>query len=250
MEAPGAHARLVWQQATITDIVVQTPRVKSFFLKPEGWGRFTAGQHVDVRLTAPDGYQAERSYSIASTPGDETLELVVERLEEGEVSPFFHEVAAVGDAIELRGPIGGHFVWAAADGGPILLAGGGSGVVPLLSILRYRAAAAPETPAVLIYSARNEAEIIFHEELIWRRVEDPNFTLFVTLSRQSAVADGYRKGRIDAGLIAEALAKLGAPPRLSFVCGSNAFVNAASGHLLDSGIAAATVRTERYGGAP
>jgi hypothetical protein len=133
--------KLNWQQATIVGIASDTPRVKSFLFTTPAPLAFRAGQHVDVRLTAPDGYQAERSYSIASAPErTDGIELAIERLDDGEVSPFFHEVAEIGDAIELRGPIGGHFVWSVEDGGPLLLLGGGSGVVPLMSMLRHRAA--------------------------------------------------------------------------------------------------------------
>jgi len=132
-------AKLRWQEATINAVTPDTPRVKRFLLAPSAPFPFRAGQHVDVRLTAPDGYRAERSYSIASAPEDTArIELAIERLDDGEVSPFFHDVAEIGDAIELRGPIGGHFVWDVNDGGPLLLLGGGSGVVPLMSMLRHR----------------------------------------------------------------------------------------------------------------
>ena len=143
---------LRWQQAKITAIVPQTPRIKSFYFELARPFAFRAGQHVDVRLTAPDGYQAERSYSIASAPEMQSrLELAIERLDDGEVSPFFHDVAAVGDDIELRGPIGGHFVWEVADGGPLLLLGGGSGVVPLMSMIRHRASQNSRVPTLLLY---------------------------------------------------------------------------------------------------
>ena len=142
--------KLRWQEAKIAAIMPDTPRVKSFLLAPSAPFPFRAGQHVDVRLTAPDGYQAERSYSIASAPEETAaIELAIERLDDGEVSPFFHDIAEVGDAIELRGPIGGHFVWDVVDGGPLLLLGGGSGVVPLMSMLRHRFARAG-APAVLL----------------------------------------------------------------------------------------------------
>ncbi|HMN86115.1 MAG TPA: FAD-binding oxidoreductase, partial [Bauldia sp.] len=182
MLSPG---RLVWQEATVTRIVAETPTVKSYvFRLAEPWP-YVAGQHVDVRLTAPDGYQAERSYSIASAPDESgTIELAVEKLDGGEVSPFFHDVVEVGDGIELRGPIGGHFNWVPADGGPVLLLGGGSGVVPLVSILRRRAAAAPEVPMTLVYSARSFDEVIFRDELLSRAAGEPGFTLSLTLTRE------------------------------------------------------------------
>src|SRR5206468_10076052 len=157
---PISAAPARWHEAVIERIVHRTPRITSVFLRAP-IGAHVAGQHVDVRLTAPDGYQAQRSYSIASAPGTEAIELAIERLEHGEVSPFFHEVARPGDTVEVRGPIGGHFVWRAEDGGPILLIAGGSGIVPLMAIARHRATAALETIALLVYSARTWEELVF-----------------------------------------------------------------------------------------
>src|SRR5262245_34276907 len=148
-DIPALATKLLWQEARVVRIDLQTPTVKSFHLRPETWPGFAAGQHVDVRLTAPDGYQAQRSYSIGSAPEAPEIELVIERLAAGEVSPFFHESVAVGDTIEIRGPIGGHFVWRSDDGGPLLLVGGGSGIVPLMSILRHRAARASHVETTL-----------------------------------------------------------------------------------------------------
>ena len=244
--------RLVWRQAKVVAVGIETPRVKSFVLRPQNWGPFMAGQHVDLRLTAPDGYQAERSYSIASAPErTDGFELVIEKLDDGEVSPFFHDVVQSGDDIEFRGPIGGHFIWTAEEGGPILLLGGGSGVVPLVSILRHRAAVARQVPAVLVYSARRAEEIIFRDELLKRRASDPNFTLALALTREAPPSSDYHAGRIDAALVGEALDKFaGKPPLHSYVCGSNAFVEVASRLLLDAGVPFASIKTERYGGAP
>ncbi|MFE1600245.1 FAD-binding oxidoreductase [Methylobacterium sp. ID0610] len=230
-----------WQEAVITAVAAETPRVKRFTVRPDAPFRFRAGQHVDVRLTAPDGYQAQRSYSVASAPGDEAgFDLMIERLDDGEVSGFFADIAAVGDRIELRGPIGA-FTWEAGQGGPLLLVGGGSGVVPLLSMLRHRAAAAPTVPALLVYSARIPEEVIARDELLRRDAEEPAFRLMLTLTR----IPGGR--RLDAARMAEALAHLGMPAR-SFVCGSNPFVSAVSDLLVDAGVAPATIRTERFGG--
>ena len=234
----------------MTKIVPQTATVKSFFLRPPMWAPFLAGQHVDVRLTAPDGYQAQRSYSIGSAPELEDIELVIERLATGEVSPFFHEAVAVGDAIELRGPIGGHFIWQASDGGPLLLVGGGSGVVPLMSILRHRANRAMDVPTTLVYSVRHSGDLIFRDELLARAESDPGFRLFATVTRETATTAPVRSGRIDAALVGEALASLGGIPRRTYVCGSNAFVDTASRLLLDMGVPFASIRTERYGGVP
>ncbi|ACA18812.1 Oxidoreductase FAD-binding domain protein [Methylobacterium sp. 4-46] len=231
---------LAWQEAVITGIAAETPRVKRFTLRPDRPFAFRAGQHVDVRLTAPDGYQAQRSYSIASAPGSDAFDLMIERLDAGEVSTFFADVAEAGDRIELRGPIGA-FAWGAGEGGPLLLVGGGSGVVPLLSMLRHRAAAAPGVPALLVYSARTPDEVIAREELLRRDADEPHFQLMLTLTR----VPGGR--RLDAARVAEALARLG-PPAHAFVCGGNPFVSAASDLLIDAGVARGLIRTERFGG--
>jgi ferredoxin-NADP reductase len=242
--------RLVWQEAKVTRIAADTPAVKSFFLHVPVWAPFLAGQHVDVRLTAPDGYQAERSYSIGSAPDDKDIELVIERLATGEVSPFFHEAVEIGDVIEMRGPIGGHFVWRPEDGGPLLLVGGGSGVVPLMSILRHRANHALQVPTTLVYSVRQASDLIFRDELVRRAVNDAGFHLFATITREAAETPPFRSGRVDVMLVREALQSLGGMPKRTYVCGSNAFVDTASQLLLDMGVPFASIRTERYGGAP
>lgn len=241
--------RLVWQQAVVVAITTETPTVKIFRLKPAEWHGFTAGQHVDLRLTAPDGYQAERSYSIGSAPdASGEIELVIDRIDDGEVSPFFHEVVEIGDTIEIRGPIGGHFIWRAEDGGPLLLIAGGSGLVPLMSILRYRAVAAPEIPAVLIYSARHHADLIWRDELLQRAAGDTNFTLIATLTRDDVAPPGLRLGRIDRAMIDTALKGLPAPPKTTFICGATPFVDAAADLALDAGLPFASIKAERYGG--
>jgi ferredoxin-NADP reductase len=238
-----------WQGAVIERIEPQTARVKSFFLRPRSWGSFRAGQHLDVRLTAPDGYQAQRSYSVASAPGLKGLyELIVERLEDGEVSPFFHDVAEVGDTVEIRGPFGGHFVWGPEDGGPLLLVGGGSGVAPLMSILRHRAAVGGDVRAVLLQAARAWDDVIYREELIARDAAETDFTLLLSLSRDAARRPQDFGRRIDASLLEFTLARLGAVPLRTFVCGSNPFVEAVTVHLLDLGLSPQTIRTERFGG--
>jgi glycine betaine catabolism B len=236
-----APRALPWRDATLVDIAPASARVKRYRFRVDFDRPIRAGQHVDVRLTAPDGYQAQRSYSIASAPSaDGIIELMIEGLPDGEVSGFFDTVAQVGDTIELRGPIGGAFVWSPEDGGPLLLIGGGSGVVPLLSMLRHRAAVAPDVPALLLYSARNEAETIAAEELAARARDEPGFDLMLNLTR----AGGRR---IDAALIAEALERLGRP-RHVYLCGANPFVGAIADLLLDAGLDPATIHTERFGG--
>ena len=207
------------------------------------------GQHLDVRLTAPDGYQVQRSYSVASAPGlDGLYELIVERLEDGEVSPFFHDVAEIGDAVEIRGPFGGHFVWGPEDGGPLLLVGGGSGVAPLMSILHHRAAVGVGVAVVLLQAARTWDDVIYREELIARDAADAGFALLLSLSRDTARRPQDVGRRIDKPLLEATLARLAAAPRLTFVCGSNPFVEAVSGHLVDLSSSPKTIRTERFGG--
>ena len=231
-----------WQEAVITAIARVTPRVTSLRLRVPFADSYRAGQHVDVRLTAEDGYQAQRSYSIASAPdGSGTIELMIEALAEGEVSGFFSTVAETGDRIEMRGPIGGSFSWDGPDGGPLLLVGGGSGVVPLLSMLRRRATVAPDVPAALIYSARTRAETIALDELEARDRDEPNFSLVLANTREP----GGR--RIDRATVEHALARLG-PPSRAFVCGANPFVSAASNLLVEAGLTRGLIRTERFGG--
>jgi ferredoxin-NADP reductase len=246
----GEPRRLLWQEAVVERAAGRTPHVKSFFLKPPAWAGFVAGQHVDVRLTAPDGYQAERSYSIGSSPTEALVELVIEKLENGEVSPFFHDVVEPGDTIEMRGPIGGHFNWAPARGGPLLLIAGGSGVVPLMSMLRHRRAAGSDVPTVLLYSARRLDEVIFREELMADRAL-PGFTLALALTREGSAPEGVHRGRIDMAVVDRALAAFGqAAPRNVFVCGSSAFVEVATRLLIAAGVPFGVIRTERFGGDP
>lgn len=243
MSAGTIPAGIPWRTGTIRSIVPVTPRVKSIRLSGLD-GRHRAGQHVDVRLTAADGYQAQRSYSIASAPGDPSgIELMIEGLEDGEVSSYFAKAAEIGDTVELRGPIGGSFVWSPGDGGPVLLIGGGSGVVPLLSMLRARAAARSETPMLLIYSVRNEAEAIARNEMRARSRDEPGFDLTLITTREGATAGR----RIDRVMIETALDHIGTP-RHTFICGGNTFVGAISDLLLDAGVRPGVIRTERFGG--
>jgi ferredoxin-NADP reductase len=238
-----------WQNATVIAITARTPHIKSFTLAPLQPFAFRAGQHVDLRLTAPDGYRAMRSYSIASSPErDGQIELAIERLENGEVSPFFHDVVAIGDEIELRGPLGGHFVWSRDDGGPLLLIGGGSGVVPLMSMIRYRMSMAAAVPVVLLLSARTWEEVLFRDELLALDQLQNGFVLALTLTREAPRRERDYGRRIDAALIAEVLALSPGEPQHVFICGSNAFVNQAADGTIAAGILPARIRTERYGG--
>jgi ferredoxin-NADP reductase len=238
--------KLSWRTARIESVVTRTPTVKSFFFRFDEPLRFVAGQHMDVRLTSDDGYQAQRSYSIASAPENaECIELAIEKLADGEVSPFFHDVATSGDEIELRGPIGGHFLWRAEDGGPVLLVGGGSGVVPLACMVRHRAARDAAVPMALVHSARAPADLIFGDELRLLSDRNDGFRYFATLTR--ALGPGIASGRISAPLLQEALSALRSTPATTYVCGSNAFVEAATELLIELGIAPGVIRTERYG---
>src|SRR5206468_1138961 len=228
--------RLTWQLAELVEVVVETPGVKTLVFDVEGWEGHRAGQHVDVRLTAEDGYQAERSYSIASGPDDGKLELTVELIEDGEVSPYLVGELQHGDTFEVRGPIGGWFAWDAADGGPLLLVGGGSGVVPLRSMLRARPS---DVPARLIYSARTLEDVIYRSEL--GALGDD---VVLTLTREQR--DGFRAGRVDADLLREAGFPPEQEPRI-FVCGPTPFVESVASELVGLGHAPERVRTERFG---
>jgi ferredoxin-NADP reductase len=237
-----------WQTAEIVGMQEQTPRIKSFFLAPKQPFNFRAGQHVDVRLTAPDGYRAMRSYSIGSAPEHPNrIELAIERLDEGEVSPFFHDVAEIGDEIDIRGPLGGHFVWSVADGGPLLLLAGGSGVVPLMAMIRHRQAQASTVPTLLLLSSRDWEDVLYRDELIDLHEQNNGFTLVLTITREPPRRPHDFDRRIDAAMLSEVAARLPAAPKYVFACGSNAFVNTAADSAVACGIAAPVIRTERYG---
>ena len=196
---------LDWQIATLTEVKLETPNVKSFTLALPNWIRHRAGQHYDLRLTAPDGYQAQRSYSIASEPDQEgEIDLTVERIEDGEVSTYLHDVLVPGDRLEVRGPIGGYFVWEAGSvPGPLVLIGGGSGVVPLMSMIRHRAVTGSKVPARLLYSARAFEDIIYFNELEKLRADGSGLEVFYTLTRsQPPNWKGYNR-RIDDQMLKE-----------------------------------------------
>ena len=228
--APGK-----WQIATVTAIEPETPSVKSFRLSLPMWMPHLPGQHYDVRLTAPDGYTAQRSYSIASSPLDRgEIELTIDRLADGEVSPYFHDVVEVGDQVEVRGPFASYFVWRGEA--PVLLVGGGSGVVPLMAILRHRRRAMPEAPMRLVYSVRGADDVIYAGEL--------GDDAVLTYTREPPAGWAGHTGRIDAELIAAAGPDGAAT---AFVCGSNGFVETAGELLLAAGLDSGRVRTERFG---
>jgi ferredoxin-NADP reductase len=237
-----------WQQAKIVGIFSRTPRIKSFVFLPSKPFGYRAGQHVDIRLTAPDGYTAMRSYSIASTSnGAGEIELAVELLDDGEVSPFLHEVAAVGDDIELRGPLGGHFVWPETEDGPLLLVGGGSGAVPLIAMVRHRRAAALNTPLLLLYSARTWIDLLYRDELLDFERQAIGFDVVFALTRDGPRRAGDFDRRVDAAMMSAAMSRLPEKPKIMFVCGSNGFVNAATDGAIAAGLEATAIKTERYG---
>jgi ferredoxin-NADP reductase len=236
-----------WQEARIERIQRHTPRMISVYLRSQ-LARQAAGQHLDVRLTAPDGYQAQRSYSIASAPGASSLELAIERLDDGEVSPFFHDVAQPGDAIEVRGPIGGHFIWSAAVGGPLLLIAGGSGIAPLMAIARERAATAAGTAALLLFSARTWDDLVYRDELQQLAAADPSFHFIATTTRGPRKREDDFARRLDPPMLHEILRRWERSPRHSYVCGSNRFVETATSALVTEGLPPSSLRAERYGG--
>jgi ferredoxin-NADP reductase len=209
---------------------------------------YLPGQHVKVRLTADDGYQAQRSYSIASAPESGALiELAIEQLSQGEVSGYFHQVAVPGDTIELRGPLGGNFVWTVREGGPILLIGGGSGLVPLMSMVRHRALQQSKVPVGLILSAITWDDALYRDELLALAEARDGFELLLTLTRETAKQPGVANRRVDKAMVQEMLERLPAAPSGVFICGSNAFVENAAEIVTALGVAPGNVRTERYG---
>ena len=240
-------ASIDWQIGTVTGTRDETPTVRSFTLGLPGWGGHRPGQHVDLRLTAEDGYSVERSYSIASEQeraGE--VDITVERITGGEVSPFLHEVVVPGDRLEVRGPIGGYFVWEAALGGPLLLIAGGSGVVPLMAMARHRARAGSRVPARLLFSSRGPEEIIYRDELDRLARAGDGFEVLHTLTRQQPPGwSGYAR-RIDERMLAEAIDPLGATTR-AYACGPTALVETVANGLVRLGLPPDRIRTERFG---
>lgn len=238
-----------WQTCIIDEIVQQTPRIKSFFMRLSTPFAHVAGQHVDIRLTAPDGYVAMRSYSIASSPsGSGVIELAIELLPAGEVSLFFHEIAVVGDEVELRGPLGGHFLWPELASGPVLLIGAGSGVVPLMAMIRQRRALAQTVPTALLLSSRTIRDTPFSEELLAVERADPTFLFALAVTRETSQRSSYFSRRIDGAMFGDVVSRLPDRPAHVFVCGSNAFVNFATDGALMADLDPSIIKTERYGG--
>jgi ferredoxin-NADP reductase len=235
--------RLTWQVAEAVEVVPETPRVKTIRLDVPGWPGHLPGQHVDIRLTAEDGYQAQRSYSIASPPAAEHLDLTVELIADGEVSPYLTEELRPGDQFELRGPVGGYFVWEPSRGGPLFLVGGGSGVVPLMAMLRHHAATGAETDATLLYSSRSWDDVIYREEL--ERLQGRARVVHTLTRSQPDGWTGYAR-RVDAEILREVAPLTSEPPHV-YVCGPTPFVEAVAAALVELGHEPTRVRTERFG---
>jgi ferredoxin-NADP reductase len=234
--------RLSWHVAGVDEIVTETARVKTIVFDVPDWPGHRAGQHVDVRLTAEDGYQAAREYSVASAPG-EPVAITVERLDDGEVSPYLTDELRVGDAIELRGPVGGYFVWGPEDGGPLLLVAGGSGVVPLRAMVRHRGRSGSDVPVRLLYSSRSLDDVIYSAEL-----DEPSGGVEVvhTLTRERPAGwTGYSR-RVDAEMLGEVAWPVEQDP-LVYVCGPTSFVETVAGGLVELGYPPPRVKTERFG---
>jgi ferredoxin-NADP reductase len=234
-----------WLVGTVTETTPETATAVTIRLDVPDWPGHRAGQHVDVRLTAEDGYQAQRSYSIASAPGSEQLELTVVRIDDGEVSPYLASDLDIGDQLELRGPVGGYFVWDGKDNRPVLLAGGGSGVVPLMAMLRHHAAIGSDAAMHLVYSARTAGDVLYRDEL-QKLGDDPHRAVTITLTREGETAWEGRRGRVDAPLLEE----VGWPPSVGaehYACGPDTFVEAVANALVAMDQDPKNVKTERFG---
>jgi ferredoxin-NADP reductase len=246
MAGAAVRGRLSWLLAEVSALVDETATVRSIRFDCPGWRGHLPGQHVDVRLTADDGYQAERSYSIATPADGQRLTLTVERIDDGEVSPYLVDDLRVGDRIELRGPIGGYFVWQPARGGPLLLVGGGSGVVPLMAMIRAHVAAGASVPVRLLLSSRGWDDVIYREELEEIGRSRPGVEVIHTLTRSAPPNWSGRRGRIDRAMLAE-VAWPAAEGPLSYVCGPTGLVEAVASALVALGHEPARVMTERFG---
>ena len=239
--------RIMWRMARVVETRAETPRARTLVLDVPDWPGHRAGQHVDVRLTADDGYQTQRSYSIASPPEEAQVALAVERIEDGEVSPYLTGELRAGDLLELRGPVGGYFTWdAARDGGPLFLVAGGSGVAPLMSMLRHRAIARSRVPARLLYSSRTVEDIFYRDELQRMAAGDADLEVIHTLTREQPAGWTGRTGRIERGLLASVAWRPQERP-LNYICGPTSLVEAVASLLQAQGHASERIKTERFG---
>jgi ferredoxin-NADP reductase len=243
---PAAPARITWRTATVAELIDETSHARTLLLDVPDWPGHDAGQHLDIRLTAEDGYQAERSYSIASAPEDARVALTVERIDDGEVSPYLAGDVVVGDAFEVRGPIGGHFTWRTADGGPVLLVAGGSGLVPLMAMLRHRANESSTVDARLLVSSRTADDLLYRDELERLGSARDGLSITYTLTRGAPERWMGHTRRVDADMLREVGPAPDAAPRV-FVCGPTPFVEAVADQLVSLGHGAASIHTERFG---
>jgi ferredoxin-NADP reductase len=244
MAGTALLGRLTWELAELVEVVVETPHVKTIVFDVPSWPGHRAGQHVDVRLTAEDGYQAERSYSIASEPDATRVALTVQRLEDGEVSPYLTEELRPGEKIELRGPIGGYFVWEPSERRPLMLVAGGSGIVPLMAMIRTRAVAGDNTETLLLYSSRSQDDVIYRDEL--ERLSGSGLTVVHALTdSQPPGWTGYAR-RVDAEMLAEVGPRPAKRPRV-YACGPTPFVEAVAEALVQLGHDPLAIKTERFG---
>jgi ferredoxin-NADP reductase len=236
---------IVWRVAMVREVLEETRHARTLVLDVPGWAGHVAGQHLDVRLTAEDGYQAERSYSIASAPESDQISLTIERIDDGEVSPYLTEEVRAGDEFEVRGPVGGHFTWRVQDGGPLLLLAGGSGVVPLMAMLRHRAAQDDQVTARLLLSSRGVGDILYHDELA-RLSEGVGLLVHHTLTRGAPEGWNGFSRRIDAAMLEAVGPDPSEHPRI-YVCGPTAFVERAADLLVELGHPAGAIHAERFG---
>ena len=246
MARAAVLGRLTWLVGRLVSTRDETATARTLVFDVPGWPGHLPGQHVDVRLTAEDGYSTERSYSIASAPDGTGVELTIERLDDGEVSPYLTEVFSVGDPLELRGPIGGYFAWHPDSSAPVLLVGGGSGVVPLMAMARTRAAASSTAPMRLIYSTRSPATLLYAAELQRLAAPGTGLDIDIVYTREAPAGWAGPVGRLDA----RRLLGLAGPPAAGqqcFICGPTGFVESAARLLVEQGIADRQIRTERFG---
>lgn len=246
MAGTALQRRLSWRIAEVVDLVAETPRVRTIVFGVPGWEGHLAGQHVDVRLTADDGYEAQRSYSIANQEEGERVAITVELVDDGEVSPFLIEELRLGDRIEMRGPIGGYFVWQPGEGVPVLLVAGGSGVVPLMAMIRARIAAGATDPVRLLLSARTFEDVIYREELESIAADNDGVEVNLTLTRSSPPGWTGPTRRVDRMMLEGVVWPVGDSP-LCYICGPTGFVESVAANLVDLGHAPDRIRTERFG---
>ena len=246
MAGAAVQRRLSWLLAEVVGLIDETPRVRSLVLDCPGWSGHLPGQHLDLRLTAPDGYQAQRSYSIATPADGERVTITVELVDDGEVSPFLIEAVRIGDRLELRGPIGGYFVWEPGQGKPLQLLAGGSGIVPLMAMIRTHVLVEGEEPVRLLVSARSLEDVIYRQELEQLASEDNSIDVFTTLTRSQPPTWNGHSRRVDREMLEE-VAWSPADRPACYVCGPTGFVEAVASTLVDLGHEPQRIRTERFG---